>query len=229
MTVNVDIGHADRLKELGLHAATLLHELRQPLFAAKALAQLAEHQPERAAALLPQILDQIGTLERLVDAHAGLGRSVTLVSETFDARVAIDAAMVVLSRRAAMAGVVFAVEAEEPLVVRGSSLGVQQALVNLGQNAIEAVTGAPEGCVRLRALRGADARVRIRVEDNGPGVVTAVRAQLFQPFRSTKPAGTGLGLMISRDAVAAFGGEVRLLDDDAGGGAVFEITLPAAG
>ncbi len=228
MTVFVDSAHADRLTELGLHAASLLHELRQPLFAAKALAQLAEHQPERAAALLPQILDQIGTLERLVDAHAGLGRPILPVSEVFDVRAAIDAAMVVLARRAALAGVSVAVEAAEPLPVRGSALGVQQALVNLVQNAIEAVAGAADGRVRLRAGRGAgpDARVHLLVEDNGPGVAVDVRATLFQPFRTTKPGGTGLGLTISRDAVAALGGELRLLD---GPGTVFEITLPSAG
>jgi signal transduction histidine kinase len=230
----VDAAHADRLIELGQHTAALLHELRQPLFAAKALAQLAEHQPERAAALLPQILQQIGTLERLVDAHAGLGRPVLFVSERFDARAAIDTAMVVLARRAADARVAIDVEAPEPMLVCGSSLGVQQAVVNLVQNAIEAVATVPGGRVRVRALPGEPAR--IRVEDNGPGVAAEVRAALFQPFRTTKPSGTGLGLTISRDAVAAFGGDVRLLDGPgsvggppSGPGAVFEITLPSAG
>jgi signal transduction histidine kinase len=98
-------------------------------------------------------------------------------------------------------------------------------LFNLIQNAIEAVAEQPEGrrTVTVETGTGADV-LTVSVRDTGPGVADPER--LFEPFRTTKPDGMGLGLAISRSIVEAHGG--RLWATGAGGGAVFSFTLPAA-
>ncbi|WP_395446020.1 sensor histidine kinase [Caulobacter sp. UC70_42] len=102
---------------------------------------------------------------------------------------------------------------------------LEQVLVNLLQNALEALEGAtnPEIRVQVAVKR---AQVRIVVADNGPGVAPEAAKSLFTPFATTKPRGLGLGLVISRDIVAEFGGELSL--EPAPGGARFVMSLPKA-
>jgi signal transduction histidine kinase len=112
--------------------------------------------------------------------------------------------------------------------IRGNGLGVQQILLNLLVNAVESTTQPMT--VELTTApatlgeAGAVPAVRIRVRDHGPGISPEVRAQLFQPFFTTKPTGTGLGLALARDAVLAERGALELVD--VGGGACFEVVLP---
>ena len=100
-----------------------------------------------------------------------------------------------------------------------------QVLLNLLLNAADA---APRGHVTLRAARAGDGKVRIEVEDDGPGISPAVRDRLFEPFVTTKPVGqgTGLGLAVCRGLVDAAGGTVGV-EPSGRGGARFVIDLPA--
>jgi two-component system C4-dicarboxylate transport sensor histidine kinase DctB len=202
---------ARRLSELGLHAAGLVHELRQPLFAIKAMAQMALAAPGREVETLTRLLDQVATMETLLGGYHDFSRSPTGGPQVFDVWASVRSAQVILGHRATAAGVSLVIEDGPPMPVRGSMLGTQQAIVNLGQNAIDAVRGreAPRVSIRCEHLPG---RVRVVVEDNGPGVPPEIRAHLFQPFRTTKEGGTGLGLSISRDLIVACGGTLRLSD-----------------
>jgi two-component system C4-dicarboxylate transport sensor histidine kinase DctB len=214
-----------RLAELGLLTAGLLHELRQPVFALKALAQLAEAQPAQASALLAQALAQATTLERLIEGYADFSRDPARRDEVFELAAPVHSAMVVLAHRACAARVRVEVDLGAPVAVRSSHLAVQQALVNLGQNAIDALRGQEAG--RLRIAAAPDPRGAVlRIEDNGPGLPPDILAHLFEPFRTTQPAGTGLGLSISRDVLASSGAELQLVDAEVG--TCWEIVLPAA-
>jgi two-component system C4-dicarboxylate transport sensor histidine kinase DctB len=219
------VDEALRLAELGLLTAGLIHELRQPVFAVKALAQLAESHPARAADYLPQILAQIRTVEALLGSYGDFSRRPATRREVFDLRTPVESAMVILTHRGAAAQVPIDVALPDAVAVRGSLLAVQQAVVNLGQNALDALRGVPAGRLRITVVVGAAGGV-IRVEDNGPGLPAAIRAHLFEPFHTTKAAGTGLGLTISRDLVRDSGGELRLVATEAG--TCWEIALPAA-
>ena len=111
---------------------------------------------------------------------------------------------------------------------------ITQVLTNLIQNALEAVGKRPGGEVRVRlGIRdpGGDSPptwAEISVEDNGPGLEPSVRANLFEPYFTTKPEGTGLGLAIVQRIVTEHGGEIRL-DTAPGGGARFVVCLPING
>ena len=104
---------------------------------------------------------------------------------------------------------------------------LEQVLINLLQNAFEAVDGAPDAAVTL-SVEADGERVRLAVSDNGPGVPQAMRGALFTPFATGKPNGLGLGLVISRDIMESVGGDLSLDDGGGGTGARFVAALRRA-
>src|SRR5690606_29835626 len=121
---------------------------------------------------------------------------------------ALDGALLLIGPRARRQGV--ALErppADQDVLVRADRIRLEQVLVNLLQNAMEALEGVSDGRV-IVALQDLGATVQLYVTDNGPGLSTDARARLFTPFYTTKPEGLGLGLVICRDIVAEFGGDL---------------------
>jgi signal transduction histidine kinase len=120
-----------------------------------------------------------------------------------------------------------AMEAPAGIVVRADAEKIRQALINLIENALDALSEQP-GPRRLAVgVSGAGGRAHVRVTDNGPGVPANALARLFEPFFSLKEGGTGLGLAIVRRTVEAHGGRIATESPD-GGGATFDIALPLA-
>ncbi len=113
-----------------------------------------------------------------------------------------------------------------PATVRGDRDQLQQVLLNLLENARDAVAQAGRGDIAVRTRRAGD-RVEIEVADSGPGISEEARARLFTPYFTTKKQGTGLGLAIVHRIVTDHGGEIRVGANE-GGGAVFVVALPAA-
>ena len=115
-------------------------------------------------------------------------------------------------------------------VIEADGRQLQQVLLNLITNAIQAMTSRGNGMLTVRT-RHADDVVTIEVGDTGLGVPQHARAHIFEPFFTTKPEGegTGLGLSVSYGIVAAHGGEIRLADTPPGTGATFIVTLPVGG
>ncbi|MGH7437705.1 MAG: sensor histidine kinase, partial [Polyangiaceae bacterium] len=120
---------------------------------------------------------------------------------------------------------------DEALAVAMSHNQLTQVLLNLVLNAGAALASVPreDGQVRLRAFAAAGDKVRIEIEDNGPGVAPAVRDRMFEPFATTKEVGrgTGLGLAVCRGLVEAAGGEIGF-DPAVERGATFFVELPSA-
>lgn len=210
-----------RLAELGQQAAVLVHQLRQPLFTIRGLVQLAEADPTRAPTHLATARAQLDVLEALVSGWADFSRRPGRPDEPFDVRAPVESALVLLRHRGEAMGLAVQSDLGRGRVVRSSLLGIQQAVVNLGQNALDALEGQPGGCLDIR-VDGAD----VVVSDNGPGLPPEVRAGLFRPFLTTKAKGTGLGLLIARTLVESSGG--HLLLEEATSGVRWRIVLPAA-
>jgi two-component system sensor histidine kinase TtrS len=104
---------------------------------------------------------------------------------------------------------------------------IERVVINLVKNAIEA---APEstGEVTVRTFRPGRGRLELVVEDNGPGILPDARKNLFVPYFTTKPGGTGIGLALVRQIVMGHGGVVTA-EDRPGGGTLMRVVLPAAG
>ena len=108
----------------------------------------------------------------------------------------------------------------------GDPIQLQQVILNLIRNAIDALAIAPgTGAVRLVTTRGTNSTVSLFVQDNGPGLTSETEANIFDPFFTTKASGMGLGLSISRRIIEDHGGDLRLVETSSTG-CVFEIALP---
>jgi two-component system C4-dicarboxylate transport sensor histidine kinase DctB len=206
------------LAELGVMTASLLHELRQPLFAVKGRLQLARHarRPIQGEEL-DGVLQSVEHLEQLLEHYAGLSRPEDTWIE-LDVRDEVRRAVGMLAHRTKAGQVALQVSLpEERLLVRGRPVAIRQVVLNLLGNALDAVSLRDGSVVEIRAERLLD-RIRLEVEDNGPGLPAEVRDRLFQAFVTTKAPGrgTGLGLYIARRLIEEVGGELVAASDASG-------------
>jgi len=112
------------------------------------------------------------------------------------------------------------------LIVDADPIQLQQVVLNLIRNALEAMEASPRKRLRITGRRQSRT-VRLEVSDTGGGIPPAIRENLFDPFVSTRESGMGIGLSISRTIIEAHLGRIWA-EDNEGGGTVFCITLPAA-
>ncbi len=215
---------AGRLAELGLLTASVTHELRQPLFAIRALAQLALDRGEGAAAQLEQLLAQTEHMERLLDGVGRFSRDAAAAEGPVDLRSPVRSAVELLRHNSRRQGVELALEDHGAVpAVHGDPTGLLQVAVNLIQNAVDASSSGQVVRIRMRSHRPS---VLLEVIDQGTGIPVELRERIFEPFFTTKQPGqgTGLGLHIARQLVQAFGGELRLVE--ARRGAHIQVRLP---
>ena len=218
----------DRLADLGRLAASIAHEINNPL----AVIDYAMELMQRDAELSPfqkEMAERIGQeIERLRTLTGGL---LTFSSDRKGPRRLVNLNELIeellgllrfeLQRHAVLLEIDCA---ELPLVAIDPSK-FKQVIINLVLNAAQAMQG--KGVITLRTRFPAPDQVELAVNDTGPGVPVALRSQIFNPFFTTKPEGegTGLGLHICSSIVAEHDGTIAI-DDAPGGGASFLIRLP---
>ena len=215
----------EALAVVGEMAAGLAHEVRNPLGAIQGAAQvlLAETDPRRAREMLEVIEEETARLGRVVGEFLDYARPSTRRREAVD--LADLARRALRSADAAGQGLKSSVRvAERTPHAAGDPDLLQRAVGNILRNAREAA--GPRGSVRVEVAPEGSDRVTIRIEDDGPGIPAEALPRLFQPFFTTKPGGTGLGLALVHRLVEAHGGEVRVEARPAEG-AAFTLVLPA--
>jgi two-component system, LuxR family, sensor kinase FixL len=230
-----ELMHISRLTAMGEMASALAHELNQPLTAIanylKGCRRLLDRRPDEQSGMVNDALDKAteqalragDIIRRLRDfvARGETERRVERVAKLIDEASAI--ALVGAKERGIRVRYVLDPAAD---LVLADRVQVQQVLINLMRNAIEAMDGAGRRELVISVQRAGGDMVAMSVSDTGPGFGAAARARLFQPFFTTKREGMGVGLSISRTIIEAHGGEIRA-EDNPGGGAVFRFTLPA--
>lgn len=224
-----------RVITVGEMASTLAHELNQPLaalvnYAAAAKSLAAQGKPEllneTLAALSAQALraaDIVGRIRHWVRQHPS-------AREPCDLNAAVDQSLALLLRAEARRhGVAVRLDlAREPVRVSADRVLLEQVVLNLGLNALQAMQShtAPPQVHELLLRTVAEAgHASLQVLDRGPGLPPEIAERLFEPFFTTREGGLGLGLNICRSIVESMGGEL-LARNRAGGGAIFEIRLP---
>jgi two-component system sensor kinase FixL len=123
-------------------------------------------------------------------------------------------------------GIVYELESDLPEVLIDVTQ-IQQVVLNLVRNSLEALEAASEGRVTVRTEIGATGFVQVAISDNGPGLAPDVAARLFQPFVTTKSGGTGIGLSICKSIIESHGGRIAATPVE-GGGARFAFSVPVA-
>jgi signal transduction histidine kinase len=216
----------EKLAAIGRFAAGVAHELGTPLSVADGKAQRALRlaEPEGAEAL-GQIRQQLQRMERIIRQLMDFARPV--VPEKRPVRVTdlVHSSLQQVADEAERHRTQLALDQPDAdIQVHADRLRLEQALINLLRNAIQA---APGGQVLLTWDNTAPCWLRIRVEDNGPGVAAEHRAHLLEPFFTTKSVGqgTGLGLAVVNAVVNEHGGRIDM-SNSALGGACFELHLP---
>jgi signal transduction histidine kinase len=231
-----ELTHAARLASMGELTASIAHEIKQPLSAILAHADTAELLLETDVPPLPEIQrilaeirkddlrasDVITRLRDLLGRHEMERRPVDLNDAIRNALAVVEA-----EARQRDVTVVTQLAPDLPPVV-GDDVHLQQVVLNLVLNAMDAVAGVEQSARRISVGTRAVANgVQITVADDGPGIDPAISSRLFESFVTTKSRGLGLGLSIARTIVEAHGGTIGATGD-AGHGAVFRVVLPAA-
>lgn len=222
---------ANKLATLGQIAAGVAHEINQPVAAIRTHADTAGLYLERGdAAAAARSLSTIGGLTERVgaitDELRAFSRKTRSAMVAVNVAEAIDGALLLAAARLRERGVTLErAEVDPELRVRAERNRLEQVVLNLVQNAVEALEHTPSPAISL-SVRPEGRKVAIRVADNGPGLSESVRDRLFTPFTTDKADGMGLGLVISRDIVAGFGGELTV--EPTAVGAAFRIVLTRA-
>lgn len=209
---------SSKLATLGKMAASIAHELSQPLGAITlagetALASLPEAGTAAARARVTRINEQAERARTLIEHLRAFGRADAGQIEPVSLKAAMDGAMLLAGPLLQTAGVelVLAIPDDLPML-RARPVLLEQVLVNLFVNARDALARQPDGerhlAVRAAAMEGKT--VTLTIEDSGTGFPDGVLEHVFEPFFTTKPVGqgTGLGLSICRSIVTAFGGTI---------------------
>ncbi len=230
-----ELNRKKRLAALGLAVAKINHDMRNMLASAQLLSDRLADLPDPVVARIAPKL--VATLDRAISfcqSTLVYGRAVERAPK-FGKLVLHALVTDVVETIAPLApGVVIDNAVQRDFEVYADAEQLFRALLNLVRNGVDALMGAGAApgaapMVRIRARKEAGATV-IEVCDNGPGVPSQARANLFQAFTdSSRPGGTGLGLSIAADIVHAHGGEIILVPASADrglGGATFRITLP---
>ncbi len=235
-SLQADLAHASRLSAVGTLASSLAHEINQPLTAiANYLSaardmidgDLSEDRAFFREALQKSVSESLraGTIVRKLRefvARGEINRRVLSIAQV------VEDATVLGMIGAQPDGVQFSIDiAPDTEHVFVDRVQIQQVMVNLMRNAIEAMADSAEKKLHIGVTSIADDRVEIAVSDTGSGIDQEVGGRLFDPFASSKREGMGLGLSICRTIIEAHGGTIRA-EPNPEGGTIFRITLEKA-
>jgi signal transduction histidine kinase len=229
-----DLAHLTRVSTLGQLAASLAHELNQPLTAILSNAQAAQILMSRPSPDLDEVRE---ILAEVVSDDKRAGEVIRRLRDLFkkgtreraplDVNELIQEVLRMLQNDIALRGASLRADLAKGLpLVEGDRIQLQQVVLNLAVNALDAMTDQPAGRRHLTIRSALDeTTMRIEVADTGRGIDEADRERLFQPFFTTKPTGMGMGLAIARSIVEAHGGRLSVASHP-GRGAVFQVTFP---
>jgi signal transduction histidine kinase len=231
----MEVVHLNRTATAGALSASVAHELNQPLGAILSNAEAAEVLLAANPPDLYQLKEILADIRRddqrageIIRRLRGLLKKSELELQEFDLNKTVQSALHILEPEAKRRGVLLsAVQAQGALPVRADQVHLQQVIVNLAANGLDAMLDCSPARRRL-ALQTAqvgDSEAEVSVSDTGTGIPEDKLKDVFKTFFTTKPQGTGLGLSIARTIIETYGGRIWA-ENRLGGGAVFRFTLP---
>ena len=234
-----ELAHVNRVATLGELTASIAHEINQPLAAvvnnaSACLRWLAAHNLEEARQSAALVVADGHRAGEIVARIRGLAKKAPLQKDWLDINETIREVIALVRSEVHRSGIALETQLSDevhyaPLIL-ADRIQLQQVLLNLIMNAIEAMSGADDGPRELLVCSGTDEsrRVLVAVRDSGPGLDPQSLERLFDAFYTTKPHGMGMGLAISRSIIEAHGGRLWATANE-GRGATFQFTLPTGG
>jgi signal transduction histidine kinase len=229
--------HAARITTLGLLTASVAHEINQPLAAIVTNGETclrwlnrAEPDVERARELTERVIADARRASEIVDRVRTMAKGQVFQYTPLPFNQIIEESIVFLRHEFQSRDIAVYLDLTSDLPrIFGDRIQIQQVVVNLAVNAIQAVSGStrPGGSILVRTAMSASEMVRCSIEDDGPGIEPAHLPHVFGNFFTTKDSGMGMGLPISQSIIEAHGGRIGADNSSALGGARFAFTLPA--
>jgi two-component system sensor kinase FixL len=230
------LAHVGRFNLMGEMAAGIAHEINQPLAAIATYAQagkrmLQQSNPDIAMLgdICKKIDDQARRAGQVIENLRKFIRKQDIDTQSLDVNRVVDDVLNLIEVDAHSEGIPVRVRAAARLpTVRADAVQLQQVLLNLTRNSVDAMRGGvgKERGIIIATERTEDGGVCIRVIDHGHGVSPQLGDNIFQPFVTTKRDGLGVGLAISKTIVQSYGGTLSYSENPAGG-AIFTVELPA--
>jgi two-component system sensor kinase FixL len=235
-SLEVRLAHVDRFNLMGEMTAGIAHEINQPLSAIATYAQaaariMAREQPDMATLheICKKIDDQARRAGEVIENLRKFIRKQEIKTQSLDVNRVVRDVLNLIEADAHAEGIPIRIDATEGLpTVRADAIQLQQVLLNLTRNSVDAMRGGlgKDRGIIVATRRGSEGGVRITVTDHGHGVSRQLGDHIFHPFVTTKPDGLGVGLAISRTIIQSYKGSLTYADNPAGG-AIFSIELPA--
>jgi len=239
--VQDQLAHVTRVTTLGELAASIAHEVNQPLAAVttngNACMRWLNRSPpdlQEARMALERIVDDTRRASEVIRRIRALARRGEVQMQELDINALLDDTVILVQRELLAQRIVLRLRQAPGLPrIIGDAVQLQQVLINLVMNAMQAIAGMARegaGARRIEVATGLDAegRVQVTVSDTGPGFSAAQAERLFEAFYTTRENGMGMGLAICRSIVDGHGGRISALPQQAGHGARLAFVLPAA-
>ncbi|CAD5108557.1 PAS domain-containing sensor histidine kinase [Zestomonas carbonaria] len=231
----VELAHVTRVTTLGELVASIAHEVNQPLSAIAANGEACLHwlkhdEPDLQEVRdgIARVLSEVRRASDVILRIRALSRKSDPQYAPLDLREVVEEALALVQREAAHNSVILsAALTTETLAVQGDRVQLQQVIINLVMNGMQAMGGCPgdKRRLRVRLQRSDQGDPLLAVMDTGPGIDPQVKSKLFNPFFTTKAEGMGMGLPICRSIIERHGGRIWA-DDQARAGAAFYFSLP---
>jgi len=229
------LAHLVRVHTVGEMSAALAHEINQPLMAIANYALAARRrssalpQADKVVELLDKVIAQTTRAGDVVGRLRGMVKRNEIQAAPVQLQRLVDDCVDMVRMECELRDIRLERHGEGPLpVIVADGIQLQQVVLNLLRNAIEAMDGAPAGAPRHIAIevgRAGECDLRVQVADHGPGIADDDTERIFEAFYSTKVTGLGIGLSLCRKLIEAHGGRLTARGRPEGG-AVFEFTLP---
>ena len=233
--LETDLAHMNRVSIMGELAASLAHEILHPIATARNNARAGMRFLEMSPPNLPEVKEALACIVRDADRAKGIVdrmrdhiKKAPPRSEPFDLNEAIDEVIEMVQSAITKNGVLVRTTLKGSLLVHGDRVQLQQVVLNLILNAVEAMSSVEEDAreLSISTRQGPTSDVFVAVQDLGPGIDPERLDEVFAAFYTTKNAGIGMGLSICRSIITAHGGRLWA-EPNRPRGAVFQFTLPA--
>lgn len=229
------ISKAEKLASLGNMAAGIAHEINQPLNSIKVTADsILMWSKEDKSYHVEEFLEDVQTISTQATRIANIIKYIRDLirshqqksNQHFNMTQVIQNAVAMMTPQLNTAGVVLSLDlTEEPLKLLGSLAYMEHVILNLTNNALEALESSPQVYKEIEIQTRLEDKIIIQISDNGPGISDAIKQKLFTPFFTTKGNGMGLGLAIVKSVVTSHGGQITAITND-NGGATFRLVFP---